>query len=309
MLTRNLPQSTSQSTSGRASLSRSGRSSTIVRLGRLTTALLSLAWAACQPVPEGDIAAQVGDRWLTVQELDSRIPSHMAGRIGPDRRLQAAEEWVEEELLYQEALQLELDVEPAIADRIDSVVRDLLVSELLDRRLNDAPQVSEADIQAYYDANPDDFLRPTEEIRARHILVATRSEANAIWKRLKSGDLLDQVAREESIDISAEDGGDLGYFTEDMVSPAFWEACRKAPMGRSVRERTPLGNHVIEVLDRREAGTVKDLTEVRGEIRQRLLRERREGLRAALLAELRGRVEWRVTAAAEGGAPAADTAP
>jgi hypothetical protein len=79
-----------------------------------------------------------------------------------------------------------------------------------------------------------------------------------------------------------------------MVSAAFWEACKKAAVGRQVRERTPLGNHVIEVLDKREAGTQKDLSEVRGEIRQLLLRERRESLRESLLAALRGQTQWRV---------------
>ncbi len=102
--------------------------------------------------------------------------------------------------------------------------------------------------------------------------------------------MFDQVAREESIDASNEMGGDVGYFTEDRVAPEFWSGCDKAKIGKLTLVRTPLGYHLIEVLDRKEAGTVRELLNVRDEIRQRILTDRRESIRAKMLEEIRNRI-------------------
>ena len=99
-----------------------------------------------------------------------------------------------------------------------------------------------------------------------------------------------QVALEESIDESAARGGDVGYFTEDRVEPAFWAGCEKAKIGKLTQVRTPLGYHMIEVLDRKDAGSTRDLLDVRDEIRQRILTERREDVRKKLLEEIRNRI-------------------
>ena len=108
------------------------------------------------------------------------------------------------------------------------------------------------------------------------------------------GEFFEQVAREVSIDQSAVNGGDLGYFTEDMVNPSFWAACWDAKLGHRIRTRTELGYHIIEVMDRNDTGSIRDLVDVRSEIQQRILTERRRAQRAKLLAELKERIEWSV---------------
>ena len=181
-----------------------------------------------------------------------------------------------------------------MAARISSATRDLLVAELLEREYREEPEVTEDEIRALFEEHGEDFVRDQPEIRARHILVKTKGDLDLIWRRLRKGEPFDEVARELSIDTSAREGGDLGYFTEDQVDPSFWAACDGASKGRRVRESTRLGYHIIEVLDRREAGSAKSLLDVRSEIRQRIMAERRDARRQALLKELRGRIPWSV---------------
>lgn len=266
---------------------------------RLNTAVLAVAIAAvaaaCQrKAPEARAVARVAEARLTEADIEARIPTHLIGRVTVQDKRRIAEGWVEEELLYQEALRRKLDEDPAVEERVSRAVRDMLVAELLEREFQKDAAVTDEEIRAYYESHQEDFVRDRPEIRARHILVEDKSEQDQVWRQLRGGELFDQMAREESIDASAEAGGDLGYFTEDMVDPAFWEACEKAKVGRRVQVVTRLGRHIVEVLDRREAGTVKDLTEVWGEIRQRILVERRQAKRMELLAGLRNRVAWSV---------------
>ena len=248
----------------------------------------------CEEPQTVSIVAQVGDRHLTREALERRIPPPFADTISPKEKQKLVENWIEEELLYREAIRQKLDQDPELSERIDRAVRQLLASELMARTHAREAEVSEDEILAYYEERRADFERDQLELRVRHLIVADRNAQTRAWDRLQKGEFFEQVAREVSIDQSAVNGGDLGYFTEDMVNPSFWAACREAKLGHRIRTRTELGYHIIEVTDRNDAGSIRDLVDVRGEIRQRILTERRREQRAKLLAELKEQIEWSV---------------
>lgn len=256
----------------------------------MAAAACSLALFACNDAPVGEVVARVGDTVLTAQALERRVPVHLNGRVTADDRRRMVEAWVEEQLLYQEALARGLDRDAGVSGRIEQAVQSILTSELLERDFSEVSAVTEEDLRAYYSENSDAFVRVVPELRVRQILVKGRADANRVRKRLEGGAMFDQVAREESIDASSERGGDVGYFTEDRVDPAFWSGCEKAKIGKLTQVRTPLGYHLVEVLDRKEAGSVRDLLDVRDEIRQRILSERREALRARTIDDIRNRI-------------------
>lgn len=236
--------------------------------------------------------AQVGENHLTKEALSTRIPDQFLGKISVEEKRRLVENWVEEELLYQEAVRQKLDEDPDLSDRINKAARQLLVAELMARTHARDADVLEGEVLDYYEEHRPAFEREKPEIRVRHIVVKDRNTLNRVWERLQKGELFEPVAREVSIDESAVDGGDLGYFTEDMVASAFWSACKAAKLGRRTRTSTELGHHIIEVMDRREAGSMRDLVDVRGEIQQRILAERRQEQRKKLLAEIRERIAW-----------------
>src|SRR5690606_30250842 len=67
-------------------------------------------------------------------------------------------------------------------------------------------------VQAAYTAFVAGF-QPEDEVHARHILVATKEDAEAIRAELDAGKPFEQLATEKSTDPSAaQNGGDLGFF-------------------------------------------------------------------------------------------------
>jgi peptidyl-prolyl cis-trans isomerase C len=238
----------------------------------------------------GEVIAEVGDSVLTAQELERRVPVHLNGRVTSDDRRRMVEAWVEEQLLYQDAVEKGMQEDLTVVRRVDRAIQMILTSELLERAFSNESTVTETDLQSYYAEHSDAFMRVVPELRVRQILIKGRSDATRVRKRLDSGAMFDQVAREESLDESSVRGGDVGYFTEDRVDPAFWAGCEKAKTGKLTQVRTPLGYHLIEVLDRKEAGSVRDLLDVRDEIRQRILNERRDALRTRMIEEIRNRI-------------------
>jgi parvulin-like peptidyl-prolyl isomerase len=240
------------------------------------------------------VVARAGAETLTLERVNGQIPEPFMGTVTVQAKRRLVEGWVEEELLYQEALERKLNEDPAVTKRIVEATRRLLVAELLEREFRQDIDVLEGDYHNYYEAHQEDFVRDQAEIRVRHILVENKTAQTRVWERLRGGESFDGIAREVSIDASAESGGDLGYFIEVQVDPSFWTACQKARLGRRTRIQTKLGYHVIEVLDRREAGTMQDLLEVRGEVRQRILALRREKRRETVLEAVKQKMTWSI---------------
>lgn len=265
----------------------------------LTATLLALA-AGCgeAPVPE-QVVARVGDAVLTEAELLARLPDGAAAEPGAAMRAQLIEHWVERELLYREAVRRKLDERPAVQERLGQTRRDLLVAALLDDEVAEQrPEVDETAIQRYYESHTAEFERLLPEVRARHILFASQREAAAKYQVLQRGESFERLAREHSLDPDSRlDGGELGYFTREQ-EPELWSACVGLPLHRvSGPIRTESGYHLIEVLDRQEAGTRRPLGQIRGQVVEAVVRQQYRDRVAGLVGRLKQADTWSVSAA------------
>jgi len=125
-------------------------------------------------------------------------------------------------------------------------------------------------------------VKPVVRVRARHILVSTKEEAEKILKELKKGAKFEDLARKYSKDGSKEFGGDLGYFTFDEMVPEFSKAAFALKVGEVSRPvKTEYGWHIIKVEDRKKVGP-RPLAEVAPGIEALLLRQEVEKEVAAL---------------------------
>ena len=115
---------------------------------------------------------------------------------------------------------------------------------------------------------------PVEEVRARHIIVKTKEEAEAIIKELDAGGDFEAIAKEKSTDGAAAQGGDLGYFGPGQMVPEFDQAARAMEIGSHSKEpvETQFGWHVIKVEDKRQKEPPA-FEQVGPQIRSLLLRE------------------------------------
>jgi peptidyl-prolyl cis-trans isomerase C len=129
--------------------------------------------------------------------------------------------------------------------------RNKLLMELLLQQEGKAALTDKA-IKAVYD-DAVKQMSTDQEVRARHILVPTEKEAQAILDELKRGTDFAELARQKSKDPgAAAEGGDLGYFTKDQMVPEFSEVAFKLNKGElSDPIKTQFGWHIIRVEDKR----------------------------------------------------------
>lgn len=85
------------------------------------------------------------------------------------------------------------------------------------------------------------------QFRASHILVKDRKLAQELLKRIKGGANFSSLARDYSTCPSKSKGGDLGWFGEGAMVPAFEQAVKRLSVG-SVSQivSTQFGHHIIK---------------------------------------------------------------
>lgn len=140
------------------------------------------------------------------------------------------------------------------------------------------PQVSDAEVQTYYDAHKDQY-QVKEQVKVRHILIAVPAGADAktdaagkakaedLLKQIKAGGNFADLASKNSDDPGSKtQGGELGWLDRGKTVPEFDKAAFSlAPGQTSDLVKTQFGYHILQVEDKKTAH-LRPISEVKAEI-------------------------------------------
>jgi parvulin-like peptidyl-prolyl isomerase len=85
------------------------------------------------------------------------------------------------------------------------------------------------------------------KVQVRHVIVRTAAKAAELLAQLNAGSDFAELAREHSIDASAREGGNLGFFQRGDLHPDFEAAAFALEVGDlSEVIQTPVGFHIIQ---------------------------------------------------------------
>jgi len=173
--------------------------------------------------------------------------------------------------------------EPEVMQRLAMLQEGFLNQVYIEKHLSE--MVSEERVrEAYRKAIA---LEPKrEEIHARHILVKTEAEAVALIVEIQGGADFAELARKKSTGPSARSGGDLGFFGEGQMVPAFSAAAFALQPGEVTKKpvKTQFGWHVIKVEERRVAGQ-QDFEQARAKLQQQMTEQAYDKLMSDLRAK------------------------
>lgn len=206
----------------------------------------------------------------------------------PAERAALIDRYVDEELLFREALALGLD-------RGDPIVRRRLVQkmELVGDGAAPLPEPSEAELQAWLDAHADRFREPPRT-SFEHVFLSRdrRGESLADDARKLAAELRSGTEPSRAGDPFVQGRAFSRRSEQEIASvfgASFAASLASLPQGTwSDPIRSSFGEHLVRVEERRE-GHVASLASVRERVREEWVRDQREQRRAGVTRALRAR--------------------
>ena len=256
---------------------------------KLATKILS-ALLLTGAVVSANTLVTVNGEPITQLEVDTELMNATQGRfnqIPPEKqaafRQQILQQLIGKELIYGDAKKTgvvktkDYQVE---YKKLEERMKKELAIQIWQKKVVDGIKISDATLKDYYNKNKEEF-NEKEAVHARHILVKEEADAKAIINQLKSlsGQKLqtkfEELAKAKSTGPSGSKGGDLGFFAQGQMVPAFNDKVFSMKAGTITKTpvKTQFGYHVIFLQEKKNAAT-RSFKEVKPSIEQRLKMEK-----------------------------------
>ncbi|WP_273756042.1 peptidylprolyl isomerase [Bartonella sp. MM73XJBT] len=250
--------------------------------------LKTLEKASEKAVPSSHVMAVIDGKDITAGQLDDlalEINPSLVRFPDEQRRIMVLKAYLDMQALAKAARDKGIDKSEAYDKRM-AVMRDNVLQQLYFKQTI-VDQISDTDLETLYKKEIA-ALPKEDEVKARHILVKTKKEAEAIVKHLNKGENFEEIAKKTSTDGSAAVGGDLGYFSHGQMVKPFEDAAFGLKVGEYTKNpvESPFGWHVIKVEDRRlkQSPAFDDVKEM---LRTQLIRDRYQ----KLIVDLRSKID------------------
>jgi peptidyl-prolyl cis-trans isomerase C len=239
--------------------------------------------------PNDTVLATVNGEAIRNSEMErliTQLPENARAIPRETLRPLLLDQMISQKLVLQAAKAEKVQDTPAYAQRLAAATERTLQETYFEKVVTS--RVTEDALKKRYDefvaANP-----PEMEVRARHILVKSKDEAQKVIARLKKGESFEALAGELTQDPTGKsNGGDLGYFSKGMMVEPFANAAFAMQPGQTSPEpvQTQFGWHVIKVEDRRP-GSPPPFEQVKPQLQNQMTQEAVQ----AHLEELKGKAK------------------
>ncbi|MCB1783464.1 MAG: peptidylprolyl isomerase [Alphaproteobacteria bacterium] len=208
--------------------------------------------ASAQPDDSPTLATVDGSK-ITRNEvfaLLQNMPQQMQQMPSEQLLPMAIEQEINNKIIDNKAANANLTNDTQVLQQMANVKQQLIRAKFLENEVN--KKMTEDRVKAAYEDYVKNFPK-TEEVKAAHILVDSEAKAKEIIAKLEKGADFAELAKENSKDGTAKNGGDLGYFAKADVVPEFAEAAFSTEKGTYTKKpvKSNFGYHIIKVEDKR----------------------------------------------------------
>lgn len=231
--------------------------------------------------------AKVNDAKLTTEDLGL-----MVARLGTEEDYYNAQrkfvnEWVDNELLYQEAVRQKLKPTPFMEAEIERVRKNMIVNMFLNFQIESIISVSNFEIEEYYKDNPQEFVAGSNMFRFSAIKTAFSDYAGELEKELNEGTGIEILFNNNPDRCQIVSNG-KDFIPGVLINPEMETALQKIPVNNSYTRHSFSDEiYFIKMEEILLAGESKPMASVAQEIKQRLLYTKRQEKYNSLISRLR----------------------
>lgn len=244
---------------------------------------------------EEKILATVNGAKITKQDADQLIssidPKQAAQFKSEEGQKQILNELINRKLFLMDALDNNVEKENDFQKRLEEVKNEILTQYAVGKVLKDV-SVSMNEVEKYYFENKEKFKKP-DTIKASHILLKEKEEADSILKKIKDGMAFEEAANKYSL-CTEKNGGDLGYFPRGKMVQEFEDVAFSMKPGEvSEPVKTQFGYHIIKVFDKKK-GDTESYKNIKHQLKQQLTSMKQREIYKKKVAEFKDKYEVKV---------------
>jgi len=176
---------------------------------------------------------------------------------------------------------------------VERLKEQKLLKKIIEKKTEMLPPISHLSIASYYKEHVMEF-RHSSRANVIQVVSETRKDAEAIMARIRGGEKLIDLAKQESIYSTPQNDYDINWITKDIFPSQLSDIIFSIPIGEiSDIIETTYGYHIIKVLQREPEGQ-RGILEVKDEIENILLENAREEHYQEWLGELKNNYNIRI---------------
>ncbi len=185
-------------------------------------------------------------------------------------RSRILERLVDQRVYTAAARQQGIDQLPDVKVLVDQAVAEVLARAYVDAKMKEVVTTDDT-LRAFYTTHPDEF-RTVARVKARHILLQTKEQADEVLAALKRGEDFASLAAQKSLDPNTRNvGGELGWVPRGLMVKPFEDALFSLKAGQvGGPVQTGYGFHVIRV-DEVDESRLPEFDNIREAVRQRVM--------------------------------------
>jgi peptidyl-prolyl cis-trans isomerase C len=259
-------------------------------MNKILGAFFILGFPLASSVSANTELARINSKVITLEEFNEKYQENLKFfPAQPPSKESVLDDLIKRELAIQEAKKLNLDKDPDVQERMETVLYQAVLERQLSKQFEKI-FINDDEAEAFYRQRP--------ELRTSHIFIEVRPGAskeddkkaldrirNIYETHVKPGKMsFAEIAQKFSEGVAAPMGGDIDYQTRDRLDPQYYDTALKLrePGKVSGIVRTRFGYHIIRLTAVR---SWKDVD--RAKIKRLAFEERRQKLFEEYMSRLR----------------------
>ncbi|MDZ7725500.1 MAG: peptidylprolyl isomerase [candidate division KSB1 bacterium] len=245
------------------------------------------------------VIATAGQSEYTLDQLKNMLPDQSGLELSNVQVRNYIRRWVERELVFNKALEEDLNKDPFVQKKLKELEKEYLVALYLDKYLDSNIVITEDEIQAFYQENKQSFIRPATLYDVHYFLVDTYRNAYDIRRRLLNNESLETIAEDSTFKQVSGVYRDYGWVEKEKLSDFIQNRLRYLDVEEPSKPyKSDAGYYILYLAGLRKEGEPQTLEEVRDRVKQMINAAKREEKYVQLVNELKEniyvKVDWTV---------------
>ena len=261
--------------------------------------LLFLLACARQSGDKSPVIATAGQSEYTLDQLRNMLPDQSGLELSKVQVRNYIRRWVERELVFNKALEADLNKDPFVQKKLRELEKEYLVALYLDRYLDSNIVITEDEIQAFYQENKQSFIRPETLYDVAYFLVDTYRNAYDIRRRLLNSESIETIVGDSTFKEISGVYQEYGWVEKEELSEFIQNRLRYLDVEEPSKPyKSDAGYYILYLAGLREEGEPQTLEEIKDRVKQMINATKREEKYAQLINELKEniyvKVDWTV---------------